>query len=141
MGTSYYLFEKEPCKCCGRDFPAKHIGKSSVGWVFALHVIPEENINDIDDWVKLWSQPKAIIKDEYDRVITAHRMLEIIKNRNHAEYWDNKPQKPFGYNNWWEFHKENESFEGPNGLLRGRLSDRCIKHGNGTWDCYTGEFS
>ena len=36
MGTNYYLNDR-------------HIGKSSAGWYFALHIYPEENINSLDE--------------------------------------------------------------------------------------------
>lgn len=65
MGTNYYLEPKPPCQCCGRPFEQLHIGKSSAGWCFALHVIPERGIKDLDDWVRIWSQPEARIVDEY----------------------------------------------------------------------------
>jgi len=61
MGTNYYLYPASPCKACGRSYEAKHIGKSSAGWCFLLHVIPEEGINDLEDWKKLWYQPEAEI--------------------------------------------------------------------------------
>lgn len=38
MGTNYYLHSQDPCEHCGRSYPELHIGKSSAGWVFALHV-------------------------------------------------------------------------------------------------------
>jgi hypothetical protein len=39
------------------------------------------------------------------------------------------------------FHRDNESVEGPNGLLRAAIGGSCIGHGEGTWDLITGEFS
>lgn len=50
MGTNYYLHTKPDCECCGRGFEPLHIGKSSGGWCFSLHVMPEDNINTLDDW-------------------------------------------------------------------------------------------
>ncbi len=55
MGTNYYLHEKPDCECCGRPFEALHIGKSSSGWCFSLHVMPEDMINTLDDWRSKWS--------------------------------------------------------------------------------------
>lgn len=83
MGTNYYLYKKEDtCKCCKRPFEPLHIGKSSYGWVFALHIIPEDGIHDLDDWEKLWNQEKAIIKNEYDEIISPEKMMLIITDRD-----------------------------------------------------------
>ena len=81
MGTNYYFAPQPPCECCGRPFEALHIGKSSVGWAFALHVIPEKNINTLDDWRRLWTAPGVVIRDEYSRNISTDEMEKIITNR------------------------------------------------------------
>lgn len=78
MGTNYYLHKQQPCPCCKRDYEALHIGKSSYGRAFMLHVVPQEGINDLGDWVSLWSEPNACIKDEYGRIVTMGEMLEIV---------------------------------------------------------------
>lgn len=78
MGTNYYLHKQPPCPCCKRDYEALHIGKYSYGWAFMLHVIPEDGINDLSDWVRLWSEPNACIKDEYGSIVTKWEMLEIV---------------------------------------------------------------
>ena len=38
MGTNYYWQESEPCAACGRGYEQVHVGKSSAGWCFSLHV-------------------------------------------------------------------------------------------------------
>lgn len=143
MGTNYYLHNRPPCACCGRSYPPLHIGKSSAGWCFALHVIPEEGINDLDDWRKLWLQPGVHIKDDCGVDVTTFQMEEVITNR----YW---PYRKFddslllrrgGYLTEEEFHRQNCSQHGPNGLLRHAINGRCVAHGAGTWDCIRGEFS
>ena len=65
MGTNYYLRLKV-CPHCAKPEKTIHIGKSSVGWCFGLHVIPEDGIHDLDDFRKLWSDDTAQIFDEYD---------------------------------------------------------------------------
>lgn len=65
MGTNYYLQEKPPCDKCGREFERLHIGQSSAGWCFALHVIPELGINNLADWKKRWEEHPSVIRDEY----------------------------------------------------------------------------
>jgi len=140
MGTNYYLHDKPDCNCCGRPFEALHIGKSSGGWCFSLHVIPGDNINTLDDWRALWSKPGAFIRDEYGEQITAQQMNKIITERGREFNW----ARP----NWWghyqseaQFHGMNHSERGPKGLLRYRIGAHCIGHGEGTWDYIKGEFS
>lgn len=130
MGTNYYLHTKAPCPKCGRPYERKHIGKSSGGWCFTLHVIPEEGINDLDDWVKLWNKRGSYILDEYGDRVSKDMMLEIITDRA----W-----KGHGGDTTW--FARNEAEPGPNGLVRHTIGYGCVKHGAGTWDCVTGDFS
>jgi hypothetical protein len=138
MGTNFYL-HKNACQHCGRSDEPLHIGKSSVGWVFGLHVIPEDGIADLADWERLWSESGAIIKDEYGGKISKESMLSWITERGRDE--DVFSHVPYGYVSREEFHRMNESQDGPKGLLRRRLSRRVIGYGKGTWDLVTGEFS
>jgi hypothetical protein len=113
MGTNYYLHQRPDCECCGRSFVPLHIGKSSAGWAFALHVIPEDRIESLDDWRALWGAPGAYIKNEYGERIPIADMELIVTVRNH-----------------------------PRGLRRSDLDGlRCIGYGEGPWDYITGEFS
>lgn len=132
MGTNYYLYPKLPCPHCSREYPELHIGKSSGGWCFSLHVIPEERINDLPDWEKRLSAPDAIIKNEYGDVVTTKEMMKIITGRR----WT---RNAHSNNEWLE---KNHAERGPNNLFRSRIDGRhCIGHGAGTWDLITGEFS
>jgi hypothetical protein len=138
MGTNYYWSNPAPCATCGHDQnELKHIGKSSVGWVFALHVYPENDICDLDDWERLWASG-GVIRDEYGQHISAEEMRSIITERARSERWE---ESPYGYRSWEDFHRDNHSEKGPKGLLRARLRDTVVKHGDGTWDCHIGEFS
>lgn len=113
MGTNYYLHQKQDCEACGRPHEALHIGKSSYGWCFSLHVMPEDGINSLDDWRRLWSQPGAFIRDEYGDTITVENMEAIITERNHDH-----------------------------GLMRHQVDGRhCLANGAGTWDHIAGAFS
>lgn len=138
MGTNYYLYGKPPCESCGRPHERKHIGKSSGGWCFSLHVMPEDGINDIDDWERLWSAPGSYIADEYGERVSVEEMRVVIMARAHEERWC---KTPWGYSSWDHFHQSNHSEPGPAGLLRHRIGPHCVKHGAGTWDCIPGEFS
>lgn len=85
MGTNYYLKEtpKPPCECCKRPYetPNLHIGKSSAGWCFSLHVMPEQGIDSLADWQREWAKPGTHIVDEYGRRIPTEDMLSIITER------------------------------------------------------------
>jgi hypothetical protein len=145
MGTNYYLHEKADCECCGRPFEQLHIGKSSGGWCFSLHVIPEEGINTIEDWIAKWSAPGVQIRNEYNDFVEPHEMLAVICDRRGSRHsgdgWDTDWWK-WGYSSEEHFHSMNHSLRGPNGLLRHQVDGRhCIGQGEGTWDYITGEFS
>lgn len=116
MGTNYYWYPKYPCNCCQRPYEAErlHIGKSSVGWCFALHVMVEDfeepRIESLNDWIVRFNIPGSYIADEYGRVLTTEQMLSWITERSH-----------------------------PRGLLR--ATHNCVGQGEGTWDLIKGEFS
>ena len=113
MGTNYYLHQKPDCACCGRAFVPLHIGKSSGGWTFALHVMPDDKVNTLDDWRYRWSEPGAYIRNEYGERISIADMELIVTVREH-----------------------------PRGLSRSVLDGRhCVGYGPGTWDYISGEFS
>jgi hypothetical protein len=147
MGTNYYLHPRADCECCGRPFEPLHIGKSSRGWCFSLHVIPEDGINNLDDWRERWSQRSAFIRDEYGSPVTAEQMESTITERGRSgsdASWDRFGSGfPFSrYLNEEHFHRNNNSERGPNFLLRHRVDGRhCIGHGPGTYDYIVGEFS
>jgi hypothetical protein len=146
MGTNFYLHPQADCKCCGRPFEPLHIGKSSAGWCFSLHVIPEEGIISLDDWRVRWSLPGAIIRNEYGETISPEQMESTIAERSYSKKGDWESE-------WWggafqrcrseeHFHQMNNSERGPNFLLRHRVDGRhCIGHGSGTYDYIAGQFS
>ena len=134
MGTNYYWVEDAPpaCPACGHGAPPvrRHIGKSSAGWVFALHVYPEEGINTLADWMDhLGSRGHGAVKDEYGEGLTVTEMHRIITVRT----WI-----PRSVQNYEANHAE----PGPNGLMRAKVDGvYCIGHGEGTWDYHVGNFS
>ena len=136
MGTNYYWFEKEEkqCKCCGHTPEQKslHIGKSSAGWCFSLHAIPEEGLNSLEDWIeKFNSSEEGYIENEYGDSWSVADMLNTITNRR-----SNATLEPCHPNTHWAGKYE----VGPNNLMRHPLGMNCIAHGDGTWDMITGEF-
>lgn len=136
MGTNYYL-QFGPCECCKYKRPDYHIGKSSSGWAFALHVDPDQDINSLNDVYELCKQGKIV--NEYEEVLNIAELKNVIENRS----W--KPERVYGdkwYKNEIEFLRLNCAVKGPNNLMRSQIDHiHCIGHGTGTWDLITGEFS
>lgn len=153
MGTNYYFYTAE------RELPMDsgelegdgrwriHIGLSSAGWCFGLHIYPDAGIDDLPDWVKFFDSVEGRIEDEYHRLITVPQLLDIIRDRGSEELaktaWEeNRISRTGYYSGWADFHSRNNSFPGPRGMLRSKVDHlRCVKNGEGTWDCFVGEFS
>jgi hypothetical protein len=114
LSTNYYL-HAPACPHCGTETEKpRHLGKSSAGWCFALHVYPEE---DLHNWKDIWNhidwlvnEADCEIKDEYSRAIHPAMFFGIV--------WDRS-----------------------NDFRRHELDDRCIGHGNGPFDYIIGDFS
>ena len=136
MGCNYYLKAKDPCHCCGRPFEDLHIGKSSVGWYFSLHIIPEMGIYSLDDWRNLWSAPGAVILDESGNRISVSDMEMIITVRH-----GNQARGTGHYASESQMHRLNNSEWGDNNLLRCKWDSKCAGHGEGPWSYFTGDFS
>jgi hypothetical protein len=66
MGTNYYI-ELPHCLSYTESDERYHVGKSSAGWCFALHVDPDKGINDLEDIKALCKQGR--IKNEYDETL------------------------------------------------------------------------
>jgi len=82
----YWHKQSEKCPRCGRsDEATVHIGKSSAGWCFALHVYPEDDIRTIRDWAFLFSEAGSWIEDEDGEVIAANEMLDRIRRVGYQE--------------------------------------------------------
>ena len=142
MGTNFY-WKSTACETCGHSAESVHIGKSSAGWCFGVHVYPEnpELPQSWDAWKDRFALLPGVIEDEYGDVIVPDEMLQRVEQRS----W-----KPFDEHRWghWyyeseaDFHAKNKSERGPNGLLRHQIDGRhCIGHGEGTWDYLIGYFS
>ena len=130
MGTNYYL-KSPPCPHCGKAEEPLHIGKSSAGWCFSLHVIPEAGINSLDDWLNLFTIGSMKIYDEYDTQISKAEMVDVITNIS----------RDWLVSAGFDF-ESNHAEPGPNNLVRYKVDGvHCIGHGKGTWDLIAGEFS
>lgn len=129
MGTNYYWYPKPPCETCLRPYEPLHIGKSSAGWCFALHLVPEEDIESLSNWRDRFALGE--VRDEYGRDITADEMVAIITDREWARAADWSPR----------VYESNHAEPGPNNLIRHKIGHGCIAHGDGTYDLIVGEFS
>ena len=81
MGDNYYWYpNKKPhcANCSCFDYERIHIGKSSYGWVFSLHVVG--NLRTLEDWKEKLNSSGFIV-DEYGNSIEVNVMLEIIEKR------------------------------------------------------------
>ena len=135
MGTNYYASKAipPPCDRCGRfdEDDRLHIGKSSAGWCFGLHVIPERGLNSLADWKQHLSSPDIIIEDEYGNRVAFKEMISIISERH-------RPDPP----DWdQEQYATNHAEPGPNNMIRHKISQYCVGHGEGSWDLIPGYFS
>jgi hypothetical protein len=84
IGTNYYVETgvKDECPCCRQLKPQSlHIGKSSIGWAFSLHVDPDNGIYNVANWVAIWNREGARIVDEYGDEILPSAMFKIITVR------------------------------------------------------------
>jgi hypothetical protein len=147
MGTNYYA-KRNTCPHCKRcdEVDELHIGKSSGGWVFTLHVIPEEGLTNLSDWLILLEREGVIITNEYGESIAPKEMHRIIVEREWPRlqfpYTDNQFGRTPGrvYQSAQEMGEAQGYVAGPNGLWRHKIDKFCIGHGEGTWDYVTGEF-
>lgn len=127
---NYYLIEKRNVSEGG---PIRlHIGKSSAGWVFALHVYPDVGLRNWDDWLALiHSGGQVEIEDENGEYMGKPDFVRTVAQRA----WNGAPPT-------WQVLRENHAELGPNNLLRWRVDgERVIGHGEGTYDYHVGEFS
>lgn len=133
MGTNFYSVSKDLFYSTNyersNDPMCLHIGKSSMGWCFALHVIPDHGICDITGWVPYFFDDDRVIIDEYNKEISFEEMYSIIAKRSFSSERSN------------EMYKKNDAIQGPHNLARSKIGDDCIGHGEGTWDLIKGNFS
>jgi hypothetical protein len=149
MGTNFYL--REPaCSHCGHQEEGLHLGKSSYGWCFSLHVYPEEFIytwKDVLQHIIEAINDGSSIVDEYGDFVALPDFVQTVTERRsttrtdwESDWWS-KPDG-WGYHSEANFHQVNLSKRGPNFLLRHQVDGQhCIGNGEGTYDYIVGEFS
>jgi hypothetical protein len=148
MGTNYYLHQRTGLPEPDHEI-VLHIGKSSTGWCFSVHVMPERGINDLQDWVTLIEQraSAAVIKDEYGEELQLQELLNIITDRRRSvsikdSFTRGKEQGFYQHvDDVEQWLRLNRAVRGPNNLMRHALGGTIVRHGSGTWDCIVGDFS
>ena len=126
-GTNYYWYGD--CRECGQ-LQKLHIGKSSAGWYFLLHVIPGV-IDNLEDWEKRFEDEDSFILDEYRNPVSPKVMRNTVCVRN-------APRSV----HTGDFMRSNYAEMGKNNLVRFVEGlAHCIGHGEGPWSYITGEFS
>lgn len=144
MGTNYY-FVVNPCPHCGHQ-DKFHIGKSSAGWYFALHVGVEGaelvvlgiRVRCLADWERVWVSGKGRIETEYGEVCSVVELRQEVTERS----WECRHAITD------DVLRRNYAEPGVNGLLRAATAPSpyahpsCVGHGeeNGTWDLMVGVF-
>ena len=152
MRTNHYFIRggTEPCPTCGHAEPPErlHIGKSSGGWCYLLQVLPEKGLNGLCDWEDIFNSGTGKIEDEYGTPLEPWEMMKIITERSSDREWGegrwrnySTLGRPSPYSSEADFHNKNCSLRGPNNLLRHRIGQYCVGHGEGTWDLIPGDFS
>ena len=107
MGMNYYcetgrMFEVK-CDCGFRHMMPEtlHIGKSSWGWTFSLHVIPEKGLECWRDWEEVLVDARRIF-DEYGDDVTLDEMREKVLHRarnpdDREKAWMEETAERYGY--------------------------------------------
>jgi len=147
MGTNYYATVNK-CEHYERQ-DQLHIGKSSAGWCFLLHVFEDaaEGPTSLAEWRALLGG--ASIETEYGDRVTFKEMMAIIAERKGSFAFDGPPPQNWcsgkryaSWNDYFEQAQGGHAERGPKGLVRSVASKgNCIRHGDGTWDLITGRFS
>lgn len=139
MSTNYYVeFNGEKL----------HVGKSSVGWHFAVRVYPDKQINNLNDWLELLVDIRHSLTDEYDQQVSFTDLVMTITDRCNIYPAQESIASMVGfglYESVQHFLDVNQAEIGVNGLLRSRIENfahgGCVGHGKGTWDYFVGDFS
>lgn len=132
MGTNYYIRSQTGANIEGLDTPEWHIGKSSAGWVFALHV--DNKIKSFEDITKVFfneylKSDGSRIYEEYGDSVHLDIMINIIAHRK--SWWTSLD----GAGDFCSFCDTDIN------LMRRKVGINCVANGEGTYDLIEGEFS
>ena len=80
MGTNYYAAGEATCNNPSHT-PQLHVGKSSGGWKFGFHGIPDHE-PPLTSW-RAWREFLAgrVITDEYDREVPLDEFVNVVEKR------------------------------------------------------------
>ena len=142
MGTNYYIV-MSACPHCKHKPDNIHIGKSSSGWVFALHA--DENFKCLHDYIDYVEKNSLSIINEYDEPISIDELNDICLNRSsqytfeeNLEMYQKVFKKPITMDEWFN---NNSAVKGPRNLMRSKIDGiHCIGH-DGDIDLIRGTFS
>jgi hypothetical protein len=122
MGTNYYM-ERGVCPHCDKSEFEFHIGKSSMGWAFTLHVYPGGDSGWADspetkgfpprtweEWKTELMVPGTRVVNEYGDCVAFDEFVETVEARGTS-------------------------------FRRHDIGQFCLSHGEGSWDNCTGVFS
>lgn len=90
MSTNYYVKtgKKKKVFCnygCEHEIDEElHVGLYSLGWKFALQILPENNIYEIEDWKPILKNGE--IRDEYGNIVSYEKMIDLILNNKNTSY-------------------------------------------------------
>lgn len=130
MGCSYYAELPDGARL--------HIGKSSGGWSFLLHVIPDRDLNSLADWRAFLERPDVEIFDCEDTFMDSAGLIDVITERADFVVGDLRRQR----SSEWQFQNHaffDERFKLARPVVGG--SGGCIRNGDGPYDLIVGDFS
>lgn len=111
-----------------------HVGKSSAGWVFLLHIHPDKNIYSLEDYCNIWYDPNIALYNEYDELISPKQLEHTICDRALED--DRLTQAEIK-----QFCKENQCrYDASYGLFRYDLDEFTIPTSK-SYDITTKDFS
>ncbi len=135
MGTNYYASGSKLSGHKGvvlMEDVHLHIGKSSGGWTFALHVIPELGLTDEYKWLEYIDSHSLIVEDEYGVVVSSNELWLVMYDRRSSSAGRLIP-------GWCLI---NHAEPGPNNLARRKIGWLCVGHSPvNPVDYLEGEFS
>ena len=80
MGTNYYAII-DCCDKCGRGSDEMHIGKSSGGWPFSLHVIEDLGLDSWAKWKDFLIKNQYPIRNEYGERVALDFLDDLIVSK------------------------------------------------------------
>ena len=136
MGTNYYLKTTVELPIDGFNGNSLHLGKSSSGWHFSLHVYPEYGLvnwyNMLVVILLVIEGTEGWIESEYGDIISFASFYDTVVNRKGR--WTEDCSE--------DFLRINRAERGLAGLLMSKIdSEHCIGRGIGTYDYFIGDFS